>query len=240
MLLTGNTHISYLPCNIYLYMYLNACKASITSFCMSKTGTDKAKHLCMGNMFKACYTVYCKNATEAVKWITFKGVGIEDIKNDCTVPHFMLSSVAVVIKSIGVGSLIFRGRYKFSKDKNFYLWFLCHLSPLLMQYFQLSFIKRGSLLLNHVKQFLFYWFSIYKNMCSLIAYSYFRVVTLVNWRSQLETSVWDGRIWVGTCRLTVSAVLAAPNHCWVASFLWKMSSLFAARSVPKLPPKFDL
>lgn len=187
-----------------------------------------------------CYIIFCKNASEVVKWTTFKGIGKEDIKNDCTVPHFMLSSVAVGIKSIGIGSLIFRGRYESSKDKNLYLWFLSHLSPLLMQYFQWSLIKRGSLLLNHLKQFMCCWFNIYKDMCSLIAYSYFRVVTLVNWRSQLETSVWDGKIWVGTCRLTVSAVLTAPNRCWVASSLWKMSSLFAARSVPKLRHKFEL
>jgi hypothetical protein len=59
--LTGNTDILYLPCNIYFYMYLNACKlskASITSFCMNKTATDKAKHLCKGNMFKASVILF--------------------------------------------------------------------------------------------------------------------------------------------------------------------------------------
>jgi hypothetical protein len=65
-----------------------------------------------------CYIIYYKNANEAVKLTTLKGIGIEDIENDCTVPHFMLSSVAVAIKRIGAESLIFRGRCESYKDKN--------------------------------------------------------------------------------------------------------------------------
>jgi hypothetical protein len=64
---------------------------------VSESVIDKALH---GKYFQDLfYIIQYKSASEAVMVTTSKGTGLDDIKNDCIVLHFMLS-IAVGIKII--------------------------------------------------------------------------------------------------------------------------------------------